>query len=226
MVDGTQNRVGTTLSEFLEQHREELKADFCFCSAGNGVEEKPTLEVGQRGGMNFDIVLSDTLSGNNTVLEMSKLLTKFYNSNKIAIPYFYYNVERNKPEAEIRRYGTNLEYRTITRSVKPNHTILEPTLEITGIISLPKFEKSQGMPKKAIANFQMYLVPNQNFQEIINGVRQRLKMVVPPQMKTELIVNEAYDPCKFSLQNAYAQKAIALLAGAFKTPVEYQQKKT
>lgn len=176
--------------------------------------------------MNFDLILSAAPEGVNTTLEMSKLLTKFYNLNKIAIPYFYYNVENAKPEAEVRRYGTNLEYKTITRSVKPNTTILEPSLEITGIISLPKFERSQIAPKKTIANLQMHLVPNQNFQEIINGLHQWLRMIVPPQLKAELAIHEAFNPCKFDTKNTYTQKAIALLAGAFRTPIEYSQKKS
>jgi acetylornithine deacetylase/succinyl-diaminopimelate desuccinylase-like protein len=225
-VDGTQNKVGTNLTEFLKVHAEELKSDFCFCSTGSGVGEKPTIEIGQRGGLNFDLVLSATQGPLNTTLEMSKLLTKFYNLNKIAIPYFYYNVENAKPEAEIRRYGTNLEYKTITRSTKSNHAILDPSLEITGIISLPKFEKSQVAPKKTIANLQMHLVPHQNFQEIINGLHQRLKMVVSPHLKTELVIHEAFNPCKFDIKNSYTQKAIALLAGAFKTPIEYSQKES
>lgn len=157
---------------------------------------------------------------------MSKLLTKFYNFNKIAIPYFYYNIEKSKPETEVRRYGTNLEFRTITKSAKPNPIVLEPTLEITGLISLPKFEKSQTIPKKVIANLQMYLVPHQNIQEIINGLQQRLKMVVPPQLKTELIIHEAFNPCKFNLQNPFLQKATTLLAGALKLPIKQKQKES
>ncbi|MDR0607471.1 MAG: hypothetical protein LBG52_03810 [Candidatus Peribacteria bacterium] len=230
MIDGTQNNVGATLSEFLEQHKEELQADFCCCSVGSGVADKPTLEVGQRGRMNFDLVLTTEgergTSGLNTPLEMSKLLTKLYNLNKIAIPYFYCNVEMTKPEAEIKRYGTNLEYRTITKSVKPNHTILEPTLEITGVISLPRFEKSLLAPRKTLANLQMYLVPNQHFQEVINGLQQWLKMVIPPQLKTELVIHEVVNPCKFNIQSVFVQKAMVLLAQAFKFPIEQQQKET
>ncbi|MDR2190979.1 MAG: hypothetical protein LBP53_07635 [Candidatus Peribacteria bacterium] len=172
--------------------------------------------------MNFDLILAS--SSLNPAFEMVKLLTKFYNQEKIAIPYFYYNIEKTKQETEIKRYGTNLEYRTIIKSTKVNHTILEPSLEITGIISFPKFEKSQMLPKKTIANLQMYLVNHQNFQEIINGLQQWLKFIVPPQLKTELLIHEAYNPCKFPLQNTYTQKAIALLAAAFKAPLEYKQK--
>ena len=165
------------------------------------------------------------LSGaGNTALEMSKLLTKFYNLNKIAIPYFYYNVEKAKQETEFKRYGTNLEYRTITKSAKPNYTVLEPTLELTGLISLPKFEKSQNAPKKTIANLQMHLVPHQHFQEIIKGLQQWLKMIVPPQLKTELIIHEAFEPCKFDIQHPFVQKAIALFGGAFAASLEQKQK--
>ncbi|MDR0369226.1 MAG: hypothetical protein LBH96_01475 [Candidatus Peribacteria bacterium] len=60
------------------------------------------------------------------------MLNKLYNiNNKIAIPYFYYNVEKAKQEIDIKRYGTNLEYRVITKSIAKNHCILEPTLDIT-----------------------------------------------------------------------------------------------
>jgi len=220
LIDGTQGKVWPNLTEFLETHRQELQADFCFCSSGSGVGGRPTIEIWQRGGINFDLVLT----GNNPVLELSKLLTRFYNLNKIALPYFYYNVEKAKPETEIRRYGTNLEYRTITKSVKPNHTILDPTLDITGMITLPHFEKSYTLPKKAIANLQMYTVPHQHSQEIINGLQQWLKMLIPPHLKLEIVVHEAFDPCKFDVKNVYVQKAVALLAGAFKMPIEYKQK--
>jgi hypothetical protein len=161
--------------------------------------------------------------GANPTLEMAKLLTKLYNVNKIAIPYFYYNVEKAKQEIEIRRYGTNLEYKTITKSPYKNPTILEPTLDITGIISFPKFEKSKIPPKKTIANLHMHIVNNQNYQEIINGLQQWLKLTVPPTLKTELTIHEAFNPCKFNIQSSATQKAIALLSGAFKTTVEYQQ---
>jgi acetylornithine deacetylase/succinyl-diaminopimelate desuccinylase-like protein len=195
----------------------------------------PTLGIGQRGTVNFDISLStdtslqQTEKGHvtnpplNPILEMAKLLTKCYNQEKIAIPYFYYNVERAKQEIEIRRYGTNLEYKTITKSTHKNHTILAPTLDITGLISFPKFEKSETIPKKAVANLKMHLVPHQNSTEIMNGLQQWLKLVVPQQLKTEVLVHEASNPCTFNLQNPYTQKAIALLAGAFKTTLEYQQ---
>jgi hypothetical protein len=157
---------------------------------------------------------------------MTKLLNKLYNVNKIAIPYFYYNVEKAKQETEVRRYGTNLEYKTITKSTHKNHTILEPTLDITGIISFPKFEKSKTLPKKTIANLQMNIVNNQNYQEIINGLQQWLKYSIPQHLKTELVIHEAFNPCKFNPQNPFAQKAIALLSGAFHTTLEYKQKES
>ena len=158
-------------------------------------------------------------------LELAKLLTKFYNLNKIAIPYFYYNVEKAPQGTEVKRYGTNLEYKTITKSQKPNPLFLEPTLEITGMITLPKFERTKNQPKKAIANLQMHIVNNQNAQEIINGLQQWLRMVIPAQLKTELVIHEAFNPCKFSTQNSYHQKAIALLGSAFGSTVESKQKK-
>jgi hypothetical protein len=155
---------------------------------------------------------------------MSKMLNKLYNvNNKIAIPYFYYNVEKAKQEIEIKRYGTNLEYRTITKSLIKNNTILEPTLDITGIISLPKFEKSQSTPKKTIANLHMKTVNNQQYPEIINGLQQWLKYNIPQHLKTELIIHEARNPCKFSTNNPFAQKAVTLLASAKKTPLEQKQ---
>ncbi|MDR2415048.1 MAG: peptidase dimerization domain-containing protein [Candidatus Peribacteria bacterium] len=193
------------------------------------------LAIGQRGMLNFDITLShttslqqgETKSSNtstlNPLLEMSKLLSKLYNLDKIYITFFYYNVEKAKQETEIRRYGTNLEYKTITRSTHKNHTILTPTLDITGIISFPKFEKSTTIPKKVIANLEMHLVPHQRYAEIINGLQQWLKLIVPQQLKAELLVHEACNPCKFELQNPYTQKAITLLSGLLKTPLEYQQ---
>jgi acetylornithine deacetylase/succinyl-diaminopimelate desuccinylase-like protein len=119
-----------------------------------------------------------------------------------------------------------LEYKTITKSSHKNHTILEPTLDITGIISLPKFEKSTTIPKKTIANLHMQIVNNQNYQEIINGLQQWLKLTVPPTLKTELTIHEAFNPCKFNIQSSAAQKAIALLSGAFKNTIEYKQKES
>jgi acetylornithine deacetylase/succinyl-diaminopimelate desuccinylase-like protein len=199
------------------------------------VGTSPTLAIGQRGTLNFDIALSletpsqsDKASPSNTpppnpLLEMSKLLSKLYNVDKIAIPYFYYNVEKAKQETEIRRYGTNLEYKTITKSVQKNPTILAPTLDITGIISFPKFEKSETIPKKTIANLEMHLVPHQRYAEIINGLQQWIKLILPQQLKAELLIHEAFNPCKFELQNPYTQKAIALLSGAFKMPPLHQQ---
>ncbi|MDR0282561.1 MAG: peptidase dimerization domain-containing protein [Candidatus Peribacteria bacterium] len=235
LIDGTQNKVGTDIIPFIENNKAELYADFCFFSTGHGIQDKATIEVGQRGSINFDIVLSNPpLEGGqrgggteqiiNPNLEMSKILNRMYNGNKIAIPYFYYNVEKTKQEVEIKRYGTNLEYKTITKANNKNYTILEPTLEITGIISLPKFEKSNVFPKKTIANLHMNIVNNQNYQEIINGIQQRLKYNIPKNLKTELIIHEAYNPCKYHSQNLHLQKATALLTGAYKSPAEYQQK--
>jgi len=226
-LDGTQNKVGTDSIALIEQNKADLYADFCFFSTGNGIKDQATIEVGQRGSINFDIALTREHENNKNInpnLEISKILSRLYNGEKIAIPYFYYNVEKAKQEVEIRRYGTNLEYKTITKATNKNHTILEPTLEITGIISFPKFEKSNMLPKKTIANLHMNIVNNQNYQEIINGLQQRLKYNIPKDLKTELIIHEAYNPCKYHPQNPYLQKATALLTGAYKTPVEYQQK--
>ena len=226
LVDGGQYRVGTSLTEFLQQHKEELRSDFCFCSTDCGVGEEVTIETWQRGGINFDLVLSDVgESSQNTILEMSKLLAKCYTfNNAIAIPYFYYNVEKPQKTAEVKRYGTNLEYRTITKSTKPDYTILDPTLEITGIISLPTFEKSTLAPRKTIANLQLSIVNNQTANEIIAGLHQRLKLVVPKDLKTELIIHEAFNPSKFSLNNFYTQKALTLLKKLFNQSPEKKQK--
>lgn len=156
---------------------------------------------------------------------MSKLLAKCYTfNNAIAIPYFYYNVEKPQKTAEVKRYGTNLEYRTITKSTKPDYTILDPTLEITGIISLPTFEKSTLAPRKTIANLQLSIVNNQTANEIIAGLHQRLKLVVPRDLKTELIIHEAFNPSKFSLNNFYTQKALTLLKKLFNQSPEKKQK--
>lgn len=161
----------------------------------------------------------------NTVLEMSKLLAKCYTFNHtIAIPYFYYNVEQAQKTAEVKRYGTNLEYRTITKSVKPDYTFIDPSLEITGIISLPTFEKVMIAPKKTLANLQLYIVNNQTTQQIITALHQRLKLVVPKHLKAELIIHEAFNPTKFSFSNFYTQKALALLTKLFDAVPEKKQK--
>ncbi len=227
LIDGSQHCVWTNLYDFLQTHKEDLRSDFCFCSTGAGVEEMITLEVGQRGGINFDIVLSETGKNHqNTILEMSKLLTKCYTfNNTIAIPYFYYNVEKPQKTAEVKRYGTNLEYKTITKSLKPDHTIIEPSLEITGVISLPTFEKSMVAPKKTVANLQLSIVNNQTTNEIVNWLHQRLRLVVPKDLKAELIIREAFNPSKFSFNNFYTQKAFALLTKIFNEPPEKKQKK-
>lgn len=223
LIDGTQNKIWSNINEYLKKSG--LQADFCIFWFWSGVEQHATIEIGQRGTINFDIAFSREEEIHiNPTLEISKMLNKLYNvNNKIAIPYFYYNVEKAKQEIEIKRYGTNLEYKTITKSIAKNHCILEPTLDITWIISFPKFEKSQSIPKKTIANLHMKIVNNQNYPEIINGLQQWLRYNIPQNLKTELIIHEARNPCKFNIQHTFAQKSIALLAGARGTSVEKKQ---
>ncbi|GHW02924.1 hypothetical protein AGMMS50249_7100 [candidate division SR1 bacterium] len=224
LIDGCQNHIGANIKTFLEESYEELQSDFCFCCAGQGVLESPTIDIAQRGSMNFDIILS----GNeiNPLREMSKLISKGYTFNgKVAIPYFYYNIQGYKPTVEVKRYGTNMEYKTITKSQKPSYTTLEPTLDLTGIVSLPKFDKSQSIPKKVVANFQMKLVADQNYPEMIKGLQQWLKTIAPTQLKTELIIHEAFNPIKLPLTNFYAQKAFSLIMKNRDQTPENQQKK-
>jgi len=69
----------------------------------------------------------------------------------------------------------------------------------------------------------MKIVNRQNYQEIINGLQQRLKYSIPQNLKTQLIIHEAYNPCKYNINNAYTQKATTLLSSALHAPLQHKQ---
>jgi acetylornithine deacetylase/succinyl-diaminopimelate desuccinylase-like protein len=158
LVEGNEETGNEEMADLIRTNKEKLSCDYVMISDGETVDDRPTLDVGLRGGGNLTLKyktaktnLHSGIYGGavpNPAHEMSKLIAKFYDDgNKVTIPGFYDNVEE-ATEAEIANNKSmpfdlsTLEKLTEAKALKTEtgydfytQTGLRPMMTVTGFKS-------------------------------------------------------------------------------------------
>jgi acetylornithine deacetylase/succinyl-diaminopimelate desuccinylase-like protein len=211
LIEGEEEIGSPNLEAFCEEHTELLRCDTILVSDTSMLAaDMPSITTGLRGLAYWQLELTsasrDLHSGifggavANPINELAKLLAQLTDQDgKISIPGFYKDVEEVSDEersliAQVPfnevQYKSNLGlkelhgekgYSTLER------TGIRPTLDICGIWGGYTGEGAKTvLPSKAFAKLSARLVPNQQYEEIMDMVAQHLKSIAPAYIQLEV----------------------------------------
>jgi len=205
IIEGEEEVGGESISQFVKEHPERLKADFALISDTEMfAPEIPSLCVGLRGLVYTELeatgAMIDLHSGvyggaaPNPLEALSRIISKLKDENgKILVPGFYDKVAKPS-EDELQDWKSlpfdEEEYRkrevgSTVLTGEPGYSVLErtwarPTLEVHG---MPGGFTAAGaktvIPAKASAKVSMRLVPNQEPEEIFAAFSKYVQSLVP-----------------------------------------------
>ena len=211
MFEGEEEVGGEHLDQWIEEHKEMLKADVAVISDTHILgEEQPTIVYGLRGLSYLEVHLtaakSDLHSGiyggavHNPIQALAEIIAQLHDENgSVTVPGFYDKVlpldEAERAElAHIPYSEETLMHETgVTMPWgEKEYTIVErvsarPTLEMNGIWGGFAGEGAKTvLPAKAGAKLSMRLVPNQEPDDIAQLVTEHLTRLAPPTVRIEV----------------------------------------
>ncbi len=220
LIEGEEEVGGESISRFVPEHKEKLKADVALVSDtelfADGV---PTLCVGLRGLMYMEVEAQgparDLHSGMyggaapNAVYGLIELLAKAKDAHgHIQIPGIYDDVEV-PVEAEVESWKhlpfseeefLKSEVGSTELTGEPEQSVLarvwaRPTFEVHGIAGgFTGAGAKTVIPAKAIAKVSIRLVPKQNPEKVLNAFKQWVKANTPRGIQTTVRLLSAAGP--------------------------------
>ncbi|MBX5439566.1 MAG: dipeptidase [Thermoflavifilum sp.] len=245
IIEGEEEIGSRHLAEFVQQHRDMLKADVVLVSDTAMISlQQPSIDVGVRGLAYVQVEVTgpdhDLHSGvyggavPNPATILCQMIAQLHDADhRVNIPGFYDGVEELSAEerALLARAPFDLEQfkrETGVRDVwgEKGYTVRErigirPTLEVNGIWSGYTGEGAKTvLPAKAYAKISCRLVPHQDHQQITELLSRHIKNMAPPSVRVEVKALHGGDPYVLPMQHpAYRAAARALKATLGKEPV-------
>jgi acetylornithine deacetylase/succinyl-diaminopimelate desuccinylase-like protein len=241
IIEGEEEVGSTHLGKFLEDYKEQLKADVVLVSDTSMISmEHPSIETGLRGLAYMEVEIvgpnRDLHSGvyggavANPITILSKMIASLHDENNhITVQGFYDKVvalteeERvalNKAPFDLQEYKDELGVQEDWG--EKGYTALErtgvrPTLELNGIWGGYIGEGAKTvLPSKANAKISMRLVPNQNSHEIAELFTAHFNKIAPNCVKVTVTEHHGGEPVVTptdSIAYKAAEKAIATTFG-------------
>jgi acetylornithine deacetylase/succinyl-diaminopimelate desuccinylase-like protein len=241
IIEGEEEVGSTNLGKFLEDYKEQLKADVVLVSDTSMISmEHPSIETGLRGLAYMEVEVvgpnRDLHSGvyggavANPITILSKMIASLHDENNhITVQGFYDKVvalteaERvalNKAPFDLKEYTDELGIKEDWG--EKGYTVLErtgvrPTLELNGMWGGYIGEGAKTvLPSKANAKISMRLVPNQNSHEIAELFTAHFNKIAPNCVKVTVTEHHGGEPVVTptdSIAYKAAEKAIATTFG-------------
>lgn len=241
IIEGEEEVGSTNLGKFLEDYKDQLKADVVLVSDTSMISmEHPSIETGLRGLAYMEVEVvgpnRDLHSGvyggavANPITILSKMIASLHDENNhITVQGFYDKVvaltdaERvalNKAPFDLKEYTDELGIEEDWG--EKGYTALErtgvrPTLELNGMWGGYIGEGAKTvLPSKANAKISMRLVPNQNSHEIAELFTAHFNKIAPNFVKVTVTEHHGGEPVVTptdSIAYKAAEKAIATTFG-------------
>lgn len=247
IIEGEEEVGSEHLAEFLEGHKDLLKADVVLISDTSMLSlETPSIDTGVRGLSYIQIEVTgpdrDLHSGvyggavANPITILAQMIASLHDKNNhITIPDFYNDVQELSDEERrklnsapfdedeykrdlgVKELWGEKDYTTIER------TGIRPTLELNGIWGGYTGEGSKTvLPSKAFAKISCRLVPNQDHHKITELLIKHLEKITPPYVTLKAEVHHGGNPYVTpidSVEYKAAEKAIKATFGKAPIPV-------
>ncbi len=247
LVEGEEEVGGVSISKFVAENPEKLKADVALVSdTALYAEGMPTLCIGLRGLIYLEVDATgparDLHSGlyggaaPNAVFGLIELLAKAKNPRGvIQIPNIYQDVEPPAPaEQESWARLPFKEKEFLKKEVgsakltgEPKFSVLErvwarPTLEIHGIAGgFTGAGSKTVIPAKATAKVSIRLVPKQDPDKVVESFRQFVKKYTPKGIQTEVRVLSASPAVMVDPDHPAIQVAAKAFSDIFQQPTVF-----
>lgn len=246
MIEGDEETGSPTLPQFIQDYKDDLKADFSLVSDGEIIGDSPMIETGFRGGVNITVDLrtakTELHSGAyggiapSASHELAVLISKIYDPEtyRIQIPGFYDHVE----EIDSSLHEATKEVPYDTEAVKkitgiqslvqdPDFLPLEnlayrPTVQITGMHSGYVGEGyKNGIPPTATGKFNFRLVKGQDPLLIVQQFKDFLSQEIPSYVSYTVQVTDPYKASRVNTDNTYVERAANVLEKHYGKPALY-----
>jgi acetylornithine deacetylase/succinyl-diaminopimelate desuccinylase-like protein len=241
IIEGEEEIGSDNLAEFVESHKDLLKADAVVISDSSMFAEgQPSILSSLRGLAYFEINVrgpsSDLHSGSyggavqNPATVLARIISTFHDANgHVAIKGFYDKVRDWDPK--IREQMTKLPHddATLMKEVsvdalggEKGYTTLEklwsrPTCEINGMMSGYTGEGAKTvLPAKAMAKVSCRLVPDQDPREIEKLMKAHVASVTPPGVKVTVNALHGGQPWRADLDGPIFEAAKRALKKSYK----------
>jgi acetylornithine deacetylase/succinyl-diaminopimelate desuccinylase-like protein len=247
LIEGEEEVGGASISKYVEQNPEKLKADVALVSDtalyADGI---PTLCIGLRGLVYLEVDATgparDLHSGlyggtaPNAVFGLAELLSKAKNrQGVIQIPGIYEDVEPPAPAEKQSWEGLPFDEKKFLKKEvgskkltgEPGYSVLEriwarPTFEVHGIAGgFTGAGAKTVIPAKATAKVSIRLVPNQDPEKVIAGVREFVRKKTPKGIRTEVRVLSASPAVMVNPDHAAIQVAARAFRDIFQKPTVF-----
>jgi acetylornithine deacetylase/succinyl-diaminopimelate desuccinylase-like protein len=240
LFEGEEESGSPSLEPFLEQHKDDLKADVVLvCDTGMWDPKTPAITTMLRGMVGEEVIVQgpsrDLHSGlyggaaRNPIHVLSKILGAMHSDDgRIQIPGFYDGV-MDMPEKIFKQWealgrgateflaGVGLK----TSAGETGRSVLEqtwarPTADVNGIIGGYTGEGTKTLiPAKASAKVSFRLVSGQNPEKIQEGFRSFVKDHLPDDCRVDFISHGLSPALSIDIENPHLSKARAALADEF-----------
>ncbi len=216
LIEGEEEIGSPNLSSFVDKHREMLKADVCVISDGGMASmDQPSIVYALRGlvGMELEVwgPAQDLHSGqyggtvHNPVQALAEIVAALHNPDgSVSVPGFYNDVLSLSDEERAELDKTpflEADWRRATGAPQPwgeaqfklhERVGARPTLEINGMAGgFYGVGFKTVLPGKALAKISCRLVANQNPHHIYELIRDYVKLITPPTVRSELRLLQA-----------------------------------
>jgi len=234
-IEGNEETANAEIVDVIKKNKDLLKCDYIVISDGEVSNENPAMDVGFRGGVNMKITFetagNDVHSGifggafPNAAMELSELVSKFYDSNnKVAIDGFYDDViEPTKEEIENNK-SIKFDLDKIKKDTGVNKLKMEdgldfhtqtglfPMLTVTGFKSGFIGEGFNNIiPCKAEAKINFRFSAGQNPKEMVKLFKDFVLENTPDYVEVSFKVDPTFDPVKINIENPIFDKVRSVL---------------
>jgi acetylornithine deacetylase/succinyl-diaminopimelate desuccinylase-like protein len=245
LIEGEEEIGSDNLAEFVESHKDLLKADAVVISdSAMFAEGQPSILSSLRGLAYFEINVQgpagDLHSGSyggavqNPATALARIISTFHDENgHIAIEGFYDKVRELDPKIREGMRKLTFDDAEMMKEVsvsalggEKGYTTLEklwirPTCEVNGLLSGYTGEGAKTvLPAKAMAKVSCRLVPDQDHKEIEKLMTAHVAKVAPPGVKATVTALHGGSPWAADLDGPIFEAAKRALAKSYsKEPV-------
>lgn len=238
LIEGNEETSNEDLAGLIKKNKSKLKVDHILISDGEIASWKPVVEYSLRGGFSCKLVyktannnLHSGLYGGavpNPVHELSKFIAGLYDGNKVAMGWFYDNVDEitpaqrknNKKAVEdLKEMMDHVGVKKLLTEDKNDFMTqvgLRPTIQVTGIKSGYIGEGfSNIVPSDAEVRFNFRTVMSQDYNVLVKKFEQHIKKNTPSYVEYEVKFATTYDPIKINVDTPMVKETVKLLEKAF-----------
>lgn len=245
LAEGEEEVGSENLMPFVEQHRDELAADYVIISDTTMMAEGvPTIGASLRGLAYIEILVTgpeqDLHSGSyggavlNPATALSRIIATFHDADwHVAVPGFYDDVDamedyraaiREVPFDEDSYLGDTGAPAAVGEKgySTPERLWVRPTVEVNGMLSGYTGEGTKTvLPSTAMAKVSCRLVPSQDPARIYDVLEDHIRKVAPEGVTVEIIRHHAGNAWRARFEGPLYEAAARALEQAWGRPVVY-----